>query len=69
MNKPIALTDIQPDILYYTDITKDCVVKFNRIKNNTIFFELISKTNGGYLQEPDGTLAFPLNEFVCFYEK
>jgi hypothetical protein len=69
MNKPVELINIQPGIIYYTDTAMDCEVKLNRVKNNTIFFDLISETNGGYIQEPDGTLAFPLNEFVYFYEK
>jgi hypothetical protein len=69
MNKPVELINIQPDVIYYTDTAMDCEVKLNRVKNNTIFFDLISETNGGYIQEPDGTLAFPLNEFVYFYEK
>jgi hypothetical protein len=69
MNNPTVLTNVQPGIIYYTDTAMDCEVKLNRVENNTIFFDLISKTNGGYIQEPDGTLAFPLNEFVYFYEK
>ena len=69
MNKPVELINIQPDVIYYTDTVMDCEVKLNRVENNTIFFDLISETNGGYIQEPDNTLAFPLNEFLCFYEK
>lgn len=69
MNKPVELINIQPDVIYYTDLAMDCEVKLNRVENNTIFFDLISETNGGYIQEPDGTLAFPLNGFIHFYKK
>lgn len=69
MNIPVELINIQPDVIYYTDLVMDCEVKLNRVKNNTIFFDLISEASGGYIQEPDGTLAFPLSESLYFYEK
>jgi hypothetical protein len=69
MNKPVELTNIQPDVIYYTDLRMDCEVKLNRIENTTIFFDILSQSSGGYIQEPDGTVAFPLNDFLAFYEK
>jgi hypothetical protein len=69
MNKPVELINIQPDVIYYTDTVMDCEVKLNRIKNNTIFFDILSESNGSYIQEPDGTIAFPLSECLHFYEK
>ena len=69
MNKPVELINIQPDVIYYTDTVMDCEVKLNRVKNNTIFFDILSESNGSYIQEPDGTIAFPLSEYVHFYEK
>ena len=69
MNKPVKLINIQPDVIYYTDEIMDCEVKLNRIVRNTAFFDILSESNGGYIQEPDGTLAFPLSELVTFFEK
>ncbi len=69
MNKPVELINIQPDVIYYTDSVMDCEVTLNRIENNTIFFDILSETNGGYVEEPDGTIAFPLNADVFFFEK
>lgn len=69
MNKPVELINIQPYVIYYTDTVMDCEVKLNRVKNNTIFFDILSESNGSYIQEPDGTIAFPLSESVHFYEK
>jgi hypothetical protein len=69
MNKPVKLINIQPDVIYYTDEIMDCEVKLNRIVRNTAFFDILSESNGGYIQEPDGTLAFPLSELLTFFEK
>jgi len=69
MNKPVELINIQPDVIYYTDSVMDCEVKLNRIERNTAFFDILSETNGGYVEEPDGTIAFHLNADVFFYEK
>jgi len=69
MIKPVDLKNVKKDVVYYPDVTEDCEVILNRIVNNTIYFTIISESNGGYVQEQDGTIAFPLSEAILFLEK
>lgn len=69
MSKPVDLKHVKKNVVYYPDTTEDCEVILDRIVNNTIYFTIISESNGGYVQEQDGTIAFPLSEGVYFLEK
>ena len=69
MSKPVDLKNIRKDVVYYPDTTKDCEVILDRIVNSTVYFTIISESNGGYVQEQDGTIAFPLSEGIYFLEK
>jgi hypothetical protein len=71
MDKLVKLTDIKDGVVYYTDTVKDCEVILNKIVNKTIYFDIVSESNGkyAYIPEPDGTIAFPLQEDLLFIEK
>jgi hypothetical protein len=69
MDKLVKLTDIKDGVVYYTDTVKDCEVILNKIVNKTIYFDIVSESDGDYISEPDGTIAFPLQEDLEFIEK
>jgi hypothetical protein len=69
MDKLVKLTDIKDGVVYYTDTVKDCEVILNKIVNKTIYFDIVSESDGDYIPEPDGTIAFPLQEDLEFIEK
>lgn len=69
MDKLVKLTDIKDGVVYYTDTVKDCEVILNKIVNKTIYFDIVSESDGDYIPEPDGTIAFPFQEDLEFIEK
>jgi hypothetical protein len=69
MSKVIEIEKAQSDIVYYTDEIMDCEVTLNRIEGTTVYFNVVSTNNGGYLSEDDGTIGFPMGCGLRFIEK
>jgi hypothetical protein len=61
------MTELEPNVQYYTDPFRDCVVTLEKYENRTVFLKPIDPNQlGGYIVDYDGLIQFPLDDVFEF---
>lgn len=58
------ITKLKPNVQYYMDSAKDCVVTLEKYENKTVFLKPVDPNQlGGYVIDDNGLIQFPIDTF------
>lgn len=60
--KTTKMSELEPNVQYYTDDWKDCIVTLEKYENKTLFVKPVDPNKlGGYIVDENGLIQFPID--------